>query len=289
MAEKWTFGKGTGCNWSSCVLQTCKPGDQEFVSLDRTAIAACHTSHNGCGYEISEAGKKCTHPNGWTPYEGKFSEYGSSFGGQCAVAHGKFHSYYLAADKSGYWNDYSGFIPVESNCAEDKRSYTLTFKNAKFVGKTRGGDVTVTCAAKGLVAYNLQAEKSSSVDCENPETFCHARFGEWEDCPHNCGYEGRCAHRSMDGVVNLAQENSVSKVSRMMLGGTRTIRFSQAFTPANSFKNHSGKTEKNWQCWCYTTKNWSQQANGSCSPPTVSAAPAQTPALQKQRALNAAW
>ena len=110
------------------------------------------------------------------------------------------------------------------------------------------------CKAAGNVEYNgLSENAKSTVKCEDPKSFCKARFGGQELCPKMCDNSGRCAHKANTaaGPVDFK-----TLVSRKMLGGTRTISL------ADSGSDSVGAN--GWSCWCFKSGGFSREASGSC-------------------------
>ena len=123
------------------------------------------------------------------------------------------------------------------------------FKGAEYVeeDKKTGQDVIVACKAAGDVAYNeLSTNVKSSVKCEDPKSFCKARFGGQELCPEMCGNSGRCAHKAN---TTAASVDFKALVSRKMLGGTKTISLAESGTQSVG--------SNGWACWCYNNRGFS--------------------------------
>ena len=250
MAENYEFGKGTGCDKKNCAKQTCNPqtDTNDLISSKKTSLGYCNKDEHNCGSYTPYTGRNCKTATGWPTGN---QAYGASYSDDCTVVRGAFTAF--GTDGSQYSITE---LSVEATCSADQQSYSLMFKGAEYVeeDKKTGQDVIVACKAAGDVAYNyLSLNVESSVKCEDPKSFCKARFGGQELCPDMCSNSGRCAHQANNtaGPVDFK-----TLVSRKMLGGTRTISLSDSGSDIASAND--------WACWCFKSGRFSTEASGSC-------------------------
>ena len=249
MAENYEFGKGSGCDGKNCAKQTCDPQTDVRNTTDpkKTLWGYCSKDTNGCGVFKPYRHFNCKSATGWDKND---LSYGASYGDNCTVVFGMF----FRRHDNGIYD--TNTLSVEATCNADESEYSLKFKGAEYLAgdKKTGKDVIVACKAAGDVAYNeLSTNVKSSVKCEDPKSFCKARFGGQELCPQMCSNSGRCANKAnaTTGPVDFK-----TLVSRKMLGGTRTIRLADS---------GSGSVGSNgWACWCFKNEGFSTDASGSC-------------------------
>jgi hypothetical protein len=140
-------------------------------------------------------------------------------------------------------------LSVEATCNVEESEYSLKFEGAEVVApnKKTGKDVIITCKKAGIEGYNRKSTNyKSHVKCEDPKSFCKARFGGQELCPEMCGNSGRCAHKAN---TTAASVDFKALVSRKMLGGTKTISLAESGTQSVG--------SNGWACWCYNNRGFS--------------------------------
>ena len=151
----------------------CNPNDRRsFVTSDRKGLGFCTTDEaTGCPIERKFTNRDCDNEAGWRD---DYVEFGATYAGDCVVARGLFNR----VEGRFLFRAYT--VSVQADCAADNSSYTLTFKNfdqnAQF---ERVGDAVINCTSRQVIKFNEATQFIPSyVRCEDPQTFCEARFPE---------------------------------------------------------------------------------------------------------------
>jgi len=189
--ENFEYGKGQGCDYASkCPSpQVCTPGTSSFVTSDKRGIGFCRQDARQCSVEYKFTNRNCNNGSRWGS---NFNKFGASYGGDTAIADGKF---YRSLENNSYtWNTK---ICAKVRCATGYSSYTYTLKGFKYSsGSTYSGDVNVTCSSSGKKEFNAGSGfPASYVDCISPQSFCENRFGGGSigpSCHDTCRKNGRC-------------------------------------------------------------------------------------------------
>jgi hypothetical protein len=203
-----------------------------------------------CGIFVPYSNRSSKTDVGWPEH---WITGGASYGDNSVIVLGSF----MIDDEHGKRSSpKKKFLSVEATCNWDQSSYTLKFKGAEYDNKHKktGKDVNVTCKAAGDVEYNESSWKyKSTVQCEDPMSFCKATSGGRELCPKMCDNSGRCAHKANTSAGSV---DSKTLVSKKMLAGTKTI------TLLESVGKKIGSN--GWACWCFNNGAFSTDKSGSC-------------------------
>jgi hypothetical protein len=188
-AENYTYSKGKGCSvFNGCPQPAiCEAGRQGFITHDKSGVGYCQENQQGCATESKFSNRNCASKGSWS---GASDQFGASFGGDSAVAGGRFYR-----DMGG---SYTG---TTQSCTKVRcsgtSSYTFTFKNFRLSGRNYSGDVEVTCTSSGRKSFNAGGSiPESYVECETPREFCEAKFGGNATCHESCLANGRCQNNS---------------------------------------------------------------------------------------------
>jgi len=185
--ENYSHRKGEGCTFSTdCGTPVCRNGSTGFITSDFKAIGYCGTDANGCAKENKYSNRDCMKGSDWG---NSYDKFGASYGGSCALVEGEFKA------KDGSYVYTQSKVSVQARCSSSMSSYVLTFKN--FERNSRGsitGDANVTCTSSGNKRFNTAwSSYPSTVRCQDPRTFCRARFGSsGSTCDETCVANGRC-------------------------------------------------------------------------------------------------
>ena len=265
-SEHFTFLKGKGYKYSegySCpVPAPCIQGATEFITSDKQGLGYCvEDTTTGCPIEKKYEEKNCNDGASWSSY---YDLYGATYGGNCVIVYSQLKVRVKNRDKVASLlstgppivKSIDTNLSVQAACADDSSSYTLTYKGMKCApkGKNTGKDAVVTCSKAGDKKWNkfklTSGNYYSQSKCEDPATFCAARFGstlavEKKLCDQSCNTYGRCQKAN-------ATESKPFKV----LALKKELRSYGYETMA------AEESEDDWQCWCY---NDLQRTSGACS------------------------
>ena len=236
VSENFTYMKGTGCElkYKCPNPPICKNGSSGFITSDQKGIGYCSEDANGCAKEIKYSNRDCMKGEAWG--KSYADDYGASYGGNCSIVEGKFVRF-----KKLYYSYSQPKTVAQAVCNSSMTSYTLTFKNF-FVKPdyTQTGDVTVTCTKGGKTEFNTHGWANSHVNCQDPRSFCQARFGAnasgpTTKCDESCNKNGRCQVSS-----TTIKSNDEAPPS---------FKCPYDYKPIPVEKPASNPT---WKCWCYS-------------------------------------
>lgn len=246
--ENYTYGKNNGCTFTTACPSPglCTIGASGFVVSTRKGVGYCNQDSQGCAQEHTYSNRDCMKGTDW-PSE-YATRYGATYGGNCVIVDGEFK-----APGNGYI--YTGRqISVQAACSNSRTSYTLTFRNFRLNSSgTKSGDATVTCASAGTERFNTSYRYPSSVTCENPSTFCAARFSAVgaAKCDDTCNKNGRCQkvhsrrrRRRLQSATNCPTTSTTPATTPTTSSGTTT-------NTSNVPGFGTSSSGSQWQCMCY--------------------------------------